>query len=247
MANPQRENGTTDIANEIVEAIMKIHLSGYENRVLWSIFRKTYGWHKKEDWITNSQISEMTNIAESHISRTMKILIQRKIVTKNGKKLSFQKNYNLWVKLPKMVSKQKLPIQDKKLPKMVNEVTKNGIKKLPKMVDTKQTKQTTTKQTIQNKEDYPFLKDDKFFQIFNDYLDMRKTKKPPKPATDVAKKLVLKDLHKHDINTAISMLEKSIRNSWTDVYEPKENKQGVSYGQIKRHSEGYPEGTPFEE
>ena len=27
----------------------------------------------------------------------------------------------------------------------------------------------------------------------------------------------------------------------------KPNKQGAGYGQIKRHSEGYPEGTPFEE
>jgi len=163
MASPQRENGTTDIANDIVEAIMKIHLSGYENRVLWAIFRKTYGWHKKEDWITNSQIAKMTDIAESHISRTMKILIQRKIVTKNGKKLSFQKNYDLWVKLPKMVSIKKLPIQDKKLPKMVNKVTKNGNSKLPKMVDTKQTttKQTTTKQTIQKKE--------RFLKLWNKY------------------------------------------------------------------------------
>jgi phage replication O-like protein O len=63
MANPQAENGHVDIANEIVEALAKIHLSSYESRVLWTVFRKTYGWHKKEDWITNTQIANLTGIA----------------------------------------------------------------------------------------------------------------------------------------------------------------------------------------
>jgi phage replication O-like protein O len=130
MANPQKENGHVDIVNEIVEALAKIHLSGYENRILWSIFRKTYGWHKKEDWITNSQIAEMTGIADSHVSRTIKILIKRKIVTKIGKKLGFQKDYDQWDKLPKLVTNdEKLPIQDKKLPELVKKVTNFGIHK----------------------------------------------------------------------------------------------------------------------
>jgi len=133
MANPQKENGHVDIANEIVEALAKIHLSGYENRILWAIFRKTYGWHKKEDWITNSQIAEMTGIADSHVSRTIKILIKRRIVTKIGKKLGFQKDYDQWNKLPKMVTSEelpeKLPIQDKKLPELVKKVTNFGIHK----------------------------------------------------------------------------------------------------------------------
>ncbi len=148
MANPQKEDGHVDIANEIVEALAKTQLSGYEGRVLWIIFRKTYGWHKKEDWITNTQIAEMTGIAESHISRTIKILIQRKIVTKIGKKISFQKDYDKWVKLPKLVSKEKLPILDKNIPKLVNEYTKIGKEKLPKKVDTKEKKETITKEII---------------------------------------------------------------------------------------------------
>ena len=32
---------------------------------------------------------------------------------------------------------------------------------------------------------------------------------------------------------------------WIDYKEPK--KQGDNYGKIKQHSEGYPEGTPFDE
>ena len=151
MANPQREDGHVDIANEIVEALAKIYLSSYESQVLWAIFRKTYGWHKKEDWITNTQISDMTGIAESHISRTIKKLIRRKIIIRVDKKLAFQKDYDRWEKLPKQVTSKKLPIQDKKLPKQVIKVTQTGIKKLPKQVDTKEKKETITKETIQKK------------------------------------------------------------------------------------------------
>ena len=156
VANPQKEDGHVDIANEIVEVLAKTYLSSYESQVLWAIFRKTYGWHKKEDWITNTQISDMTGIAESHISRTIKRLIQRKIIIRVNKKLAFQKDYDQWEKLPKQVTFKKLPIQDKKLPKQVNEVTQIGKKKLPKQVYTKEKKETTTKETIQKRNSLRF-------------------------------------------------------------------------------------------
>ncbi len=137
MANPQKENGHIDIANEIAEALARTNLSGYENRYLWVLWRKTYGWHKKEDIISNSQFSDLTGIKRPHIWRTEKVLIQRNIVTKNGNLLGFNKDYTQWRELPKMVTVTKLGTR----------VTKNGNKKLPKMVHTKE----TTKETIQKK------------------------------------------------------------------------------------------------
>lgn len=120
MANPQVEKGHTDIANDIADNLAQTQLSGYESRVIWVIFRKTYGWHKKEENLTLEKISELTNIGNiSHISRTVSRLVGRKIITKNGKFFSFQKDYDLWEKLPKMVTT----------------LTKNGNKKLPKMVN----------------------------------------------------------------------------------------------------------------
>jgi len=229
VANPQREDGHVDIANEVVESLAKIHLSGYESRVLWAIFRKTYGWHKKEDWITNTQIAKMTDIAESHISRTIKILIDRKIVTKNGKKLSFQKDYEKWGNLPKLVTPEKLPIQDKELPKMVSEVTKNGKKNIPKLVYTKETKETTTKETIQKKGDI-------FIKTWKDFKDMRRKKN--KPMTGRAEELIINELNKltNDEKTQIAILNQSIMNSWQGVFPLKErfnNKDGDDESQPK--------------
>jgi len=126
------------------------YLSSYESQVLWAIFRKTYGWQKKEDWITNTQLSKMTNIKECHISRTMKKLIKRNMVIKNGKKISFQKDYDKWEKIPIQVTNKKIPKQDKKIPIQVTKDTHPGIKKIPIQVYTKETKETTTKETIQD-------------------------------------------------------------------------------------------------
>jgi hypothetical protein len=56
-------------------------------------------------------------------------------------------------------------------------------------------------------------------------------KKIRKPATDKAKDLVLKELHKNDLVTAISMLEQSIMNSWQGVFPLKQQKNRESQSQ----------------
>ena len=163
MANPQREDGHVDIANEIVEALAKTYLSSYESQVLWAIFRKTYGWHKKEDWITNTQISDMTGIAESHISRTIKKLIQRKIIIKVDKKIAFQKDYDQW---------EKLPIQDTKLPKQVIKVTQIGHKVTQIGIHKRNyTKETLTKETIQKTLSHKFFEKNSVTYQLTIYLE----------------------------------------------------------------------------
>lgn len=117
MASPQTENGHIDIANELAEVLAKTQLNGYESRFLWVLWRKTYGWHKKEDWVSDSQIVEMTGLKKQHVWRTKQALLKRNIVTKNGYKISFQKDYTRWRELPKMVT----------VTKSGNKVTKSGI------------------------------------------------------------------------------------------------------------------------
>lgn len=140
--SPQKENGHVDIANEIVEALARTSFSSYESRILWCIFRKTYGWQKKEDWISISQFKEMTGLHPSHISRSLKLLIQKKIVTKGGNKIAFNKFYSQWCELPKGVNTH----HAQKVTKGGLKVTKGGNSELPKgaytidnpTIDTKQ-------------------------------------------------------------------------------------------------------------
>lgn len=142
MANPQLENGYTSIANEIAENLAKTQLSGYESRYLWVLWRCTYGWHKKEDRISNSQFVEKTGLKKQHIWRTETNLIKRNIVTKDGYKIYFNKNYSQWIELPKLPKKVTVTNFGTEVTKNASKVTKNGAHK-----------RNYTKETIQKKED----------------------------------------------------------------------------------------------
>lgn len=131
MATPQKENGYTPIANELIEAFCRLKLSPYESMLIWYILRKTYGYNKKSDRIPNSQFVSATGMHKAHVSRTKARLIERKIVTKTGNNLNINKNYEEWIKLPKQVTKnnaEKLPNLVTELPKQVTEVTQTGNK-----------------------------------------------------------------------------------------------------------------------
>ena len=161
-SSPQLEEGYTRIANEFIEGLCKIRLGGYERRVLDAIIRKTWGFQKKEDRISNSQICEMTGLHKAHVSRSLHTLKFLNIVTKNGNKWGIQKRPNLWIdpavytksrtkpstKLPKMVTDEKVTKFGTGVTKNGNSVTKNGNKKLPNLADTKEKKETITKETI---------------------------------------------------------------------------------------------------
>ena len=74
------ENGYLRLANQIQDAVCKVELSGREFRVLNAVIRLTYGWSKKEDRITNSLISDKTELAVKHVSEAVVSLAARRII-----------------------------------------------------------------------------------------------------------------------------------------------------------------------
>jgi phage replication O-like protein O len=138
MANPQKENGHLDLANEIIEEFYALQLSGNEWRVLWVILRQTYGWNKTADRISISQFVQKTKLKSRHVCRALKDMVERKIVTKNDttyiSTYGFQKDYSLWKPSPKMTLPQTLTKNDTTpSPKMT-------LKPSPKLVNTKTNK-----------------------------------------------------------------------------------------------------------
>jgi len=160
MASPQVENGHTRIANELLDQLARLHLSPNQWQILFFIIRKTYGFHKKADYITNAQIVEGTGIHKAHVSRAMSNLIGRQVLIRQGKLTGIQKDYEAWQKLPELVTKVTQTgnnLDPEKLPELVTGVTRTGNKKLPELV-TKVTSTVVTqkikdnKDTIQKKE-----------------------------------------------------------------------------------------------
>lgn len=104
--SPQTENGYTRIANELLEAIMSYPFSRREFALILAIIRKTYGFSRKEDAVSGWQLSEMTKIDRSHVSKSLSSLIEKNIIHKSDRCrnshgqevhfLSLNKHYSEW-------------------------------------------------------------------------------------------------------------------------------------------------------
>lgn len=159
MANPQKENGYTPIANELLDALCRLQISGNEWSYVHAVIRKTYGYNKKEDWVTNTQIAKITGLHPVRVSEAKKKLVELQIVTENRNKISLQKDYQKWGKLRKTVTI----------------VTENRNSELRKTV--------YTKDTITKDNNYPAEPETSMYDIVPDLEE--KPKKVPSRSKDI--------------------------------------------------------------
>ena len=90
------DNGYYRTANELGEALCKAPLAGREFRLVQAVMIKTFGWQKRTDWICEAQLSELTNIAESNISKIKASLFKKNILLKEGKKIGVNPVISEW-------------------------------------------------------------------------------------------------------------------------------------------------------
>lgn len=103
MAAPQKENGYTPIANEILEAVYAAKLSATQYKILMILWRYTYGYNRKNAPISQSFIAKATDTHISSVRREMTKLVSWGIVREvspagfnRAKVLEFNKNYDEW-------------------------------------------------------------------------------------------------------------------------------------------------------
>ena len=261
MSSPQTENGYTKIANEIMEALARLNIGLGNAQILYAVLRKTYGWQKKQDAISLSQLSELTHMSKRNVIYCLQNLEAKKILNIRRAKgrghinlintISFNKNYDKWVvkeispQWQKSLQRRKL--QYKNTARGVvkerggSEGNQKGVvKEIKKKVGfPAHTKETITKETIQkksifSKEEFPHFSNDAFKDIWEAWLEVRDKKKTPN--TQRALKIALNKLHKYPIEIAIKMLEEAVESGWKGIYPLKEQSQGGQYGRSKRSS-----------
>lgn len=145
MASPQKEDGYTPIANEILDHLLLLRLPGDQWRVLLSIVRRTYGWNRKTDYIANRQITKMTGLCDSVVCRNLKSLADQNLITRSGKVLGLQKDYDLWKSLTatsknfdstvKLSSSKSLTETSKKFDKGVKQSEKQSLTRASNSLD----------------------------------------------------------------------------------------------------------------
>ena len=104
MASPQKENGYTPIANELLEAIYGAQLNATQLKIILQVCRFTYGFSRKEHHLSLNFIAKGTNVHKNQVSRELSRLIERKILLEiapatfsKSRKLSLNKNYDSWL------------------------------------------------------------------------------------------------------------------------------------------------------
>jgi len=107
LAKPQIEDGHTQIANELMDAFCHSFPGGANAQILMAIIRKTYGWKKKEDAISLSQLEELTRLSRRMIIyglQNLEAMRMIRIKRERGRgninlinTIALEKNYDLWV------------------------------------------------------------------------------------------------------------------------------------------------------
>ena len=109
MASPQLENGYIKIANEIFDALIgTVTIPSEVRRIADFVLRKTYGFNKKEDLISLSQLALATRLKRPSVIRAIKKAIFMNIISrtanKNGWKYRFNKDFDTWKPLaPRLI------------------------------------------------------------------------------------------------------------------------------------------------
>lgn len=109
MANPQCENGYIRIATELYEALAKKNVYGRgsaNGQVICAVIRKTYGYNKKEDAISISQLITMTGLCRRTVIYALQdleaknvLFIIRKMIQHGNEVniIKLNKDYDSWV------------------------------------------------------------------------------------------------------------------------------------------------------
>lgn len=134
MASPQKENGYTPIANELLDKIVTLKLNGTQYKIIILLWRYTYGFSRKEHELSETFLTKATGVHKSQIHKELNNLIEMKLVAvereptySKPRLLSFNKNYDEWYQKHYQVSNS-LPPTKPTTTSGIKSTTTGGIK-----------------------------------------------------------------------------------------------------------------------
>lgn len=95
----QVEEGYTEVANRLMEALARAHLTGLEHRIVWFLLRRTYGYHRKEDTISLSQWETGTDTTRGSVSQALQGLLTRNVIYRHRDGMSWAYGFNKYIEL----------------------------------------------------------------------------------------------------------------------------------------------------
>lgn len=96
---PQVEDGFTRIANELLEAVTNAQtcpITLRQMRVVLAVIRKTYGFNKKTDRISDGQLAAETGLSRQNVNKAKKELLAMSVLVMDGNKIGVNKHVDEW-------------------------------------------------------------------------------------------------------------------------------------------------------
>ncbi|HFP9452556.1 TPA: replication protein [Raoultella ornithinolytica] len=232
------DDGFTRIANELLEAVMHAGLSQHQLLVFMAVMRKTYGFNKKSDWVSNEQISVLTGILPHKCSAAKSALVKRGILTQTGRVIGINKAVSEWSSLPVKGTEKQPYLKKVTLPESGKEsLPESGNSYYPNQVNTKD-KHTKDKHTKDNKDiinnppksprvvsfdaSAVQLPDWLSAEIWSSWVAYRRDlKKPIKSQQTVTQAINLLDRCRLNGYSPDEIINQSIANGWQGLFEPK--------------------------
>ncbi len=226
------DDGFTRIANEILEAVMHAGLSQHQLLVFMAVMRKTYGFNKKSDWVSNEQISELTGILPHKCSAAKSALVKRGILTQTGRVIGINKTVSEWSSLPEKGTEKKPYLKRVNLPESGKKsLPESGNGYYPNQVNTKDTITKDSKDNSNNPPKSPRavsfdassvqLPDWLSSITWSSWVEYRRDlKKPIKSQQTVTQAINLLDRCRLNGYTPEEIINRSIANGWQGLFEP---------------------------
>ncbi|BBW87966.1 TPA: replication protein [Klebsiella pneumoniae] len=227
------DDGFTRIANELLEAVMHAGLSQHQLLVFMAVMRKTYGFNKKSDWVSNEQISVLTGILPHKCSAAKSTLVKRGILTQTGRVIGINKAVSEWSSLPVKGTEKKPYLKKVTLPESGKKsLPESGNAYYPNQVNTKDKHTKDNKDNINNPPKSPRavsfdasavqLPDWLSAEIWSSWVAYRRDlKKPIKSQQTVTQAINLLDRCRLNGYSPDEIINQSIANGWQGLFEPK--------------------------
>ncbi|HHL0056071.1 TPA: replication protein [Klebsiella pneumoniae] len=227
------DDGFTRIANELLEAVMHAGLSQHQLLVFMAVMRKTYGFNKKADWVSNEQLSELTGILPHKCSAAKSVLVKRGILTQTGRVIGINKTVSEWSSLPVKGTEKKPYLKKVTLPESGKKsLPESGNTYYPNQVNTKDKHTKDNKDNINNPPKSPRavsfdalavqLPDWLSAEIWSSWVAYRRDlKKPIKSQQTVTQAINLLDRCRLNGYSPDEIINQSIANGWQGLFEPK--------------------------
>lgn len=227
------DDGFTRIANELLEAVMRAGLSQHQLLVFMAVMRKTYGFNKKADWVSNEQISMLTGILPHKCSAAKSTLVKRGILTQTGRVIGINKAVSEWSSLPVKGTEKKPYLKKVTLPESGKKsLPESGNAYYPNQVNTKDKHTKDNKDNINNPPKSPRavsfdasavqLPDWLSAEIWSSWVAYRRDlKKPIKSQQTVTQAINMLDRCRLNGYSPDEIINQSIANGWQGLFEPK--------------------------